>query len=229
MDAARDFATLQAFIVGRLSDEERRVFEDRLASEPMLVRELEQSLRMREGLRQLRTRGHLSNAATQRRRWPVWVPVLAAAASAVLAMFLWLSRTAAPAPMLSASLETRAVAGATSLVAAHFTFVSMRGSSVPDLELPSSGAIEIRAEPSAPGSGQLYRMVLARQSDAGEQPVAVLNGLTVSADGYLHAYADSGRLKAGAYDLHVQADNGAPGETTTFPFNLRPAATDPAR
>jgi hypothetical protein len=230
IDATRDFATLQAFIVGRLSDEERLAFEDRLACEPTLVRELEQSLRMREGLRQLRTRGYFSSAAAQRKRWPVWLPVLAAAASAVLALFLWVSRTAAPAPLLTASLEARAVAGATSLVAAHFTFVSMRGSSAPDLELPSSGLIEIRAEPSASGPGQRYRMVLARESEgAGEQPVAVLNGLTVSPDGYLHAYADAGRLRAGAYDLHIQADNGVRSETATFPFNLRPVATDPSR
>jgi hypothetical protein len=229
-DATRDFATLQAFIVGRLSDEERQVFEDRLAREPRLVRELEQSLRMREGLRQLRTRGYFSSAAAQRKRRPVWLPVLAAAASAVLGLFLWLSRTTVPAPLLTASLEARAVAGATSLVAAHFTFVSMRGSSVPDLVLPSAGLIEIRAEPSASGPGQRYRMLLARESaGAGEQPVAVLNGLTVSPDGYLHAYADAARLTEGAYDLHIQADNAVPSDTATFPFNLRPAATDSAR
>jgi len=44
MNADRDLVTMQDFIVGRLSDEERSVFEERLVHEPKLVRELEQRL-----------------------------------------------------------------------------------------------------------------------------------------------------------------------------------------
>jgi hypothetical protein len=230
MDAATDFATLQAFIIGRLPDEQRRLFEERLAREPALVRELEQSLRMREGLQRLRNRGYFAAAAPQRRRWS-WVPALAAAASAILAVFLWLSRAAAPAPLLTASLQSHAVSGASSLIAAHFTFVSMRGSTVPELDLPASGLIEIRAEPGANQPGQRYRMVLAReqQGGIGEQPMATLTGLTVGSDGYVHGYAAASRLAAGAYVLHIQADDAAPSGTATFAFNLRPPATGPAR
>jgi anti-sigma-K factor RskA len=37
IDAERDFATMQDFIVGRLSDDEQRAFEDRLLRESALA------------------------------------------------------------------------------------------------------------------------------------------------------------------------------------------------
>ena len=42
IDAGRAFATMQDFIVGRLSDDEQRAFEGRLVHESELVRELDQ-------------------------------------------------------------------------------------------------------------------------------------------------------------------------------------------
>jgi hypothetical protein len=229
--AAKDFATLQAFIRGRLPEDERRAFEDRLTREPALVNELEQSLRMREGLRQLRARGYF-DAAPRRARLRTWVPALAAAASVVLALFLWVSRAAAPAPLLLASLEARAAADATSLITAHFTFVSMRGSSVPELDLPASGLIEFRAAPVTDSAVQRYRVSLVRQSaGSAAEPVAALADLAVGADGYVHCYADAARLTAGSYALRVQpdTDTGTASTAEEFPFSLRPHATDPAR
>ena len=44
--AERDSETMQDFIVGRLSDAERRAFEDRLVGDPTLARELEQSAKV---------------------------------------------------------------------------------------------------------------------------------------------------------------------------------------
>jgi len=230
IDAAKDFATLQAFIVGRLPDDERRAFENRLTREPVLVNELEQSLRMREGLRQLRARGYSTDAAPQRARFRTWGTALAAAASVVLALFLWLPRATAPAPVLMASLESRAVAGATSLVVAHFTFVSMRGGSVPDLELPAAGLIELRAAPITDPTVQRYRVSLARQREGTvDEPVAALAGLAMGTDGYVHCYADAARLAAGSYVLRIQPDSRTAGTEAAFPFNLRPHATDPSR
>ena len=229
-DAAHDFATLQAFIRGRLSGEERLAFEGRLAREPALVDELEQSLRMREGLRRLHARGYFSKAAPRPARLRVWLPALAAAASAVLVLFLWLSRTTTPAPLLMASLESHAAAGATSLVATHFTFVSMRGSSVPDLDLPTTGLIEFRAAADPNPAAQPYRVELVRRQDGADaQPIAALGGLAVGADGYVHCYADAARLAAGTYLLRVRSGPGNSGTDEVFPFNLRLRATDPVR
>lgn len=229
IDAAKDFATLQAFIRGRLPEDERRVFEDRLAREPALVNELEQSLRMREGLRRLRARGYF-DAAPQRARLRPWLPALAAAASVVIALVLWVSRATAPAPLLLASLETRATEDATSLVAAHFTFIAMRGSSIPELDLPSAGLIEFRAAPVTEPAMQRYRVSLVRrQPGSAAEPVATLADLAVAADGYVHCYADAARLTAGSYVLRVQGDTNIASTAEEFPFSLRPHATDPAR
>jgi len=217
MNADRDLVTMQDFIVGRLSDEERSVFEERLVHEPKLVRELEQSLRMREGFRQLRAT-YFKKAPSQSRRFPVWSPVLAAAAAAGLALFLWLSRAADPSAILTPSIAAGA-APQLAAIGAHFTFVTVRGSSVPDLDLPASGAIEIRVAPTV--RANTYRLTLLRRQAAGSaEPVAGLTGLTLSPDGYVHCFAKAARLAPGSYVLRI----GPEGESATaeaFPFNLR--------
>jgi hypothetical protein len=222
MNADRDFVTMQDFIVGRLSDEERRAFEDRLVQEPELVAELEQSLRMRAGLEQLRTEGYFRKTASRGGSFRIWIPALVAAAGAGLALFLWLSRVAGPSPILVASLESRTAAGATSSVAAHFTFVSVRGGSAPDLDLPSAGLIEIRAAPNTRETVNRYRATLVSQNEgAVAGPVAALAGLALATDGYVHCYAYASRLAPGSYVLRIQPDTNTSGVAEEFPFNLR--------
>jgi hypothetical protein len=217
---------MQDFIVGRLSDDEQRAFEDRLVRESELVRELEQSLRMREGLQRLRTQGYFAKTSPRVRGSRIWIPALAAAACAGLALFLWLSHAMGPAPILVASLESRAPGNVPPLVAAHFTFVSMRGASAPDLVLPSAGWIEFRAVPSTREGIQRYRLMLVRQEQAGSaEPVSTLAGLAVSTDGYVHCYAEASRLAPGRYVLRIQPDTNAPGTVEVFPFNLRAGDT----
>jgi hypothetical protein len=229
MTAEREFATMQDFIVGRLSDAERRAFEDRLVRDPALARELEQSLRMREGLQQLRTQGYFRRAAPRGASFRIWVPALLAAGCAGLALFLWLSHVTAPSSVLMASLESR-TADARPLVAAHFTFLSMRGGSTPDLELPSIGLIEIRAAPSTRDSSPRYRVTLVRHEEGSvSKPVAVLAGIALSTDGYVHCYADASRLIPGSYVLRIQPDTDTPGMADMFPFNLRAAVTGESR
>ena len=229
ISAERDFAAMQAFIVGRLSDDERRAFEDRLAHDPALARELEQSLRMREGFQQLRTRGYFGKAATRGGHLRIWVPALLAAACAGLALFLSLSNVTGFSPALMASLESR-TADVTPRVAAHFTFISVRSGSTPDLDLPSAGLIEIRAAPSTRETVHRYRVTLARQGEDGvAKPFATLAGLALSSDGYVHCYADASRLAQGSYVLRIQPDTGTPGTAEMFPFNLRAGITGSSR
>lgn len=229
-NADQHFATLQDFIVGRLSDDERQAFEDRLVLDPALVRDLEQSLRMREGLRQLKTQGYFKKAAVRSVRLRVWMPALAAASTAGLALFLWLSSAVGPAPILLASLESHGAADVTPLVAAHFTFVSVRGSSVSDLDLPSAGLIEIRAAPITNPTVHHYRVSLVRQKEgANAESVAALAGLSIGEDGYVHFYADASRLARGSYILGIQPDTSAPSTVELFFFNLRPPAIDPSK
>lgn len=211
---------MQAFIAGRLPVDEQRAFEDRLAREPALVDELEQSLRMREGLRRLRSRKDLQIAPARRMPARVWVPALAMAASAILGLFLWMSRGVSPAPVLLSSLEADAVGAAASTVTAQFTFVSMRGSAIPDLSLPASGMVELRA--AAADDAAQYRVTLQRlQSGDVAQPVGTVAGVAVGPDGYVHVYADAHRLAVGHYELTLQADPSGTAAGDVFEFNLR--------
>src|SRR5207248_11350346 len=96
-----------------------------------------------------------------------WVPHREAAAGAGVARFLGGRRNtsrhlgASASSVLMASVESRP-AGVEPLIAAHFTFVSVRGNSTPDLDLPSGGVIEFRAAPVSRMTVPRYRVTLLR-------------------------------------------------------------------
>jgi hypothetical protein len=231
--ASRDFVRMHDYIVGRLSDDERQAFENRLVRDPQLVREIERSLRMREGLQQLRARGYFAGAgaeatgvATRGSSFRLWLPALAAAVVAALALFLWVQREAPASPVLTASLESRSGAVAPS-VTAHFTFVAVRGSSTPDLALPSSGVIEIRAAPATRLTSR-YRMTLIRRDAEGSaESIGALADLALSSDGYVHCFADASRLAAGSYLLRLEPDTTTSGVAQVFRFSLGAGANRP--
>jgi hypothetical protein len=227
MDAGRDFERMQDYIVGRLSDDEHRAFEDRLVRDPALVHEFEQSLRLGEGVHQLRAQGYFDTAASRPRGSRIWLLLLAAAAIAALALFLWLQPRTGPSPVLTASLESR-TAGVAPSVTAHFTFVAVRESSTPDLDLPAGGVIEFRAAPAVHMSASRYRMTLVQQDEEGGlKRVGAVAGLALSADGYVHGYADASRLGPGSYILRIEPDAETPGTAEVFPFNLRARGARP--
>jgi hypothetical protein len=227
IDAGRDLERMQDYVVGRLSDDEHRAFEDRLVRDPALVHEFEQSLRLGEGLHQLRAQGYFDEAAPRAGGSRIWLPLLAAAAIAGVALFLWLQPSTGPSPVLTASLESRSTGVAPS-VAAHFTFVAVRDSSTPDLDLPAGGVIEFRAAPATHITASRYRMTLVQQDEGGgSKPVGAVAGVALSADGYVHGYADASRLGPGSYMLRIEPDAATPGTTEVFPFSLRARAAHP--
>jgi hypothetical protein len=227
MDAGRDFERMQDYVVGRLSGDEHRAFEDRLVRDPGLVDELERSLRLSEGLHQLRAQGYFDKAASRAGVSRTWLPILAAAAIAGLALFLWLQPSTGPSPVLTASPESR-TAGVAPSVAAHFTFVAVRESSTPDLDLPPGGVIEFRAAPATRMTASRYRMTLIQQDEGrSSKPVGAVAGLALSADGYVHGYADASRLGPGSYVLRIEPDAETPGTAVVFPFNLRARGARP--
>jgi hypothetical protein len=128
------------------------------------------------------------------------------------------------------SLASRVTTDVTPLVTAHFTFISVRGGSAPDLDLPSAGLIEIRAAPTTRQTVHRYRVTLVRQEEGGfAESVAALAGLVLSTDGYVHCYADASRLAPGSYVLRMQPDTNTPGMAEVFPFNLRARSAMPSR
>jgi hypothetical protein len=224
--ASRDFARMHDYIVGRLSDDERQAFEARLVRDPQLVRELEQSLALREGLQQLRTRGYFAGVARGGRSFWLGLPALAAAGLAGLALFLWVQREVPASPVLMASLEPRSGAVASN-VTAHFTFIAVRGSSTPDLDLPSSGVIEIRAAPPTRLTSRYHVTLVRRDREGSVELVGALTGLALSSDGYVHCFADAARLTAGSYLLRLEPDTTTSGLAEEFSFNLGAGATRP--
>ena len=216
IDLERDFERMRDYVLGRLTDEERRTFEERLARDPELVREFEQTLRLREGLEQLKDRVYFVKPAPRAsRRLPVWMPALAAAAVAALAIILWVQPHSTG--VLRASPGTAGPAG----VSAQFTFVSLRGSSAYDLLRPAAGLVEFRASPAGPATGARYRLTLERVQQGGvAEPVGALADLTPGADGYLHGFADASHLPAGGYLLRVEAAGQTAETALAFPFEL---------
>jgi hypothetical protein len=152
----------------------------------------------------------------------MWLPALAAAAIVGVVLFLWTERGVAPAGVL---LPSTASVGSAGAVGAQFTFVSTRGTSTPDLELPSVGLIEFRAAPGMRGAASRYRMSLVRKDESGpQQSLGTLTDLTLGSDGYVHGYADATRLLPGRYVLRLDSvTTGARApEPERFEFTLRP-------
>ena len=220
IDIGQDFERMRDYAVGRMSDDEQRAFEDRLVRDPALVRELDRSLQLRDGLRQLQSQGYFARSAPKgagaRRRQPrinAWLPALAAAAVAALALVLWVEPRSSASPLL--------VASTASPVGARFSFIAMRGGTMPNLRLPSSGSIDFQVQPAAHATVPLFRVTLSRQGTG--VTIGALSALKVDARGYVHAYADSGRLGAGTYRLEVEPDAGAQGPRESFEFRLQSA------
>jgi len=222
IDVGRDFERMQDYVVGRLSDDERRAFEDRLARDPALVQELEQSLRLREGLQQLREQGELARARPWTTSWRTWSPLLAAAAIAAVALFLRAQLAAPDSQFLRASIPS-AVGGGVPAAAAHLTFVATRSDTTPVVEVPGTGVVELRAAPGQRLPASLYRVTLIRSDAGSSQTLGTANGLKLGADGYVHSYADASKLEPGSYRLRVEPEGVTAAPTDEFPFDLRRA------
>ena len=218
IDVGHDFERMRDYVVGRMSDDERCAFEDRLVRDPGLVRELERSLQLRDGLQQLQKQGYFAQSAPRspgvrprRLRMSNWLPALAAAAVVgALALFLWVEPRSPGSGVLQAS--------AGSPVAAHFTFLAMRGGSLPDLTLPAQGAIDFQVLPAAHATASSFRVTLLREGT--DAPVGAIGVLAPDAHGYIHSYADASRLIAGTYRLLVEPDTGAKAPRESFEFRL---------
>lgn len=222
--AGRDFERMQDYIVGRLPDDERRAFEDRLVREPALVRELEESLQLREGLEQLRAKGYSRSALSRFRSARFW-PALAAAAVAGLALFLSWQRPIEPSSILTQSVG----ADVTPLdFDAGLTFRPMRGGDLPTLNLPRTGMIPTRIAPVMPLADSRYRVTLNSVAAGSARTISVLSALPLGSDGFVHCFVDASRLTAGTYSLHIERE-GADPEPADFPFNLKPAGKPPSQ
>jgi hypothetical protein len=219
-DITHDADEIRDYLVGRLSERERLQFQDRLARDPTLARELEHSLRLREGLRQLKGQGYFVMHDGERRsaaaaRLARWLPLAAAAVVAAVCVGTWWELKG-PDAVLSAS-----PAIGTGSPSAQWTFISTRGADVPRLELPAGGLIEFRIAPETSAAGA-YRVTLTRLGAPAASPLGTVEAF-IGADHYLHAYTSAARLSPGDYSLAVAA-KGNDQLPLEFPFRLTAAA-----
>ena len=228
-NAIRDDEAISAYLAGRLSDAEASAFEARIEREPTLVKTLEATLRLKEGLEVLRESGQLEGLrrAPRRSRASLVFALAAAAGVATVAVLVALQFFARP-PLISASVDRLGMPGGVSAaVAAHYTFAAVRQATRPPvLDLPVGGAIEIRILTSRTGKPTTYRATLESAPLTGT-PVVIgtVMHLVRDTDGFVAVYADASRLTPGDFALSVipePADSSAPDR---FPFSLqRPPA-----
>ena len=212
--SAGDAVLVQDYVAGRLSQSECEAFEARLSNDAGLVRDLEESLRFREGLEVLREQGVLESLRQPRRR-ALFAPTrwAAAAAVVVIAVFAalhWGGRYVGErsSPLLAASLGTlRSGSSPAPTVIERYSFATMReATSTPELALPTTGALELRALTAVTDASRTFRVTLSQTGNQKPSPIGSVEHLVPDADGFVVIYADASRLQPGDYRLIVEPE-----------------------
>jgi hypothetical protein len=198
---------VQNYLGERLSEAERDAFEEQLVTDPGLVRELETTLRLREGLAMLRDRKQL---VTRRPRRVRIATVAAACGGILLASMLYIglrSAQLAP-PVMAASLNALESAAKVPLaVAKRYVFTTARAASPPPIfDLPTGGALELQALTSSTDPASSFHLRLERRENQKTLVVGSLKRLVPDADGFVAAYVDASALRPGDYLLVVEPE-----------------------
>jgi hypothetical protein len=224
IDVELDFVRMRDYLSGRMSDEDREAFEDRLIRDPELVRELELSLKLGAGLDDLRRSDKRGRSPLRSsRNWII--PLGIAASLSGIALVIWILRPGTDyAQLLVASPAIVATNGAPPPIVAQFSFIETRSLAIPDLDLPATGLVELRVRPSHQSPALRYTITLKeRQLNSSTLTGGVLAGLTADRDGYVRTYVEASRLRPGQYELRVEANAAADHAVDTFAFNFRSA------
>lgn len=204
------------YLAGQLTEPEAAEFEAHYAQDPAVVRDLERTLRLKEGLAILSERGELEALLRAPRR-PAWQPALALAAGLavlVLGVLLWIGGSTVR-PIGSTLTALAKHEGAPLHVASTYVLARTRGaSSDVQVTLPEdASAIELRMIPSArPKSGGFH--IVLSQLDAADAtaPLGDTTAVASSDDGFVTAYIDSTKLVRGRYLIELQPEHAeAPG------------------
>ena len=203
--------TAARYLADELSASDAAAFEARVAAEPQLYRDIDFSLRLKEGLATLEDREELGPLLTRDKR-RVFAAAAIAAALALLVGVVWLSRTAPRAEVV-----TLARVGADLLdesgnplpAAGRVMLVRTRGGGREnEVKLPPRRAsIEWAMLPPRVEGAPRYSVFLNRRADGeGSARVGEIRGVAVDASGYLEVFVDSSTLKPGMYAITLQAE-----------------------
>jgi len=195
-----------SYLAGRLPAGRTEAFEQHISQHAPARRQVEETLKFKEGLARLRDQGELDSLlrAPPARRW---VPYAAAAAVAVLAVStaLWLGVGGAGPGLLARSPAEFATRGhpAPAILGSYVLARTRGATGSVDATLPSgAGVIELRLLPSRVLPDTRYSVTLKRvEVHSAHAQEAQLDAGPASADGYLAVYIDRSRLAAGTYEI----------------------------
>jgi hypothetical protein len=201
------------YLAGQLDTAESAEFEAQYAKQPELVREIERTLRLREGLAVLEESGELDALLHRRSYWRPAMGLAAGIAALVIGVWLWIGQ-ATLAPIVATVAALTDTHGKPLHVANTYVLVRTRGpATAVEVPLPRErSALELQMFPSSAAQDGHYRVLLG-QLDAANAiaPVAETHATANPADGFVRAYLDSARLSRGRYAIELQPEGVAPG------------------
>jgi hypothetical protein len=201
------------YLAGQLDAVDSAAFEAHYAKNPDVVREIERTLRLKEGLAVLEEKGELDALLHRRTYWRPAMGLAAGIAVLVVGVWLWIGQMTV-APIVATVAALTDTQGKPLHIASTHMLVRTRGpAQIVEIPLPQQrSAIELQMIPSSrPESGR-YRVLLG-QLDAANAvaPVAETHATANSADGFVTTYLDSGRLARTRYVIELVPEGAAPG------------------
>ena len=202
------------YLADQLSPEEAEAFETYYTQHPSMVREIEYTLRLKEGLATLRDRQQLDGLMKARRwRWALPLSIAAAVAGAALGTWTWYGSPGAAAPPVAAgTLEALLDSGPPLPLAGKYMLVRVRGAEPTLLEIPlpaEHSAVELQVLPAGGAAAAPYRLVIeTHPADGKAKPVAEVTGLVPGSDGLVATWLDSKRIQRGQYTVELASEAG---------------------
>jgi hypothetical protein len=214
------------YLAGQLSAADELFFEGYAADHPEIFREVESTLRLKEGLAVLHDRGELKTLLRQGNRRAQF----AAAAAAVLVLvtlgiWAWWHGPTRPLILAGSPAEFATDPARRLPIGDTFTLIRSRGQDAAiDLSLPTKrSAIRIRVLPSVFVERGQYRARLERvEPERGAAVVGEIGGLMVGEDRFVTLYLDSAQLAPGEYAITLAgAGSEARAEADRFTVRMK--------
>lgn len=196
---------IERYLADQLNAADAAAFEAYYTCNPDAVRDIERTLRLKEGLAVLRERGQLDALIHSRPGWTLRLALAAGVAIAVFGAWLWMAHFAAT-PIVGALSELADSGGRPVTVTDTLVLARTRGTTAAvEVSLPNErGAIELRMLPSSRADNERFRATLARLNAADvPSPVGSVRGLRMSEEGFVTAWLDTSRLQPGRYALEL--------------------------
>ena len=214
------------YLADQLSPAETDAFEAYYVEHPSMVREIEQALRLREGLATLRDRQQLDGLMRARRwRWAMPLSIAAAVMLAVAGMLVWHGDSRVTPSVAATLQELMGEAKSPLPLGGKYLLVRMRGTEQAlEISLPTErSALELQMLPASRIEGAPYQVEVEHVAADGQATLlGRIHGLTPGEDGLVSAVLDSAKLQPGRYVVQLtpaRADETTPAER--FAIELR--------